>query len=250
MNNANLLLRNKALTNILENTKRELKSKKTFGSFSINLLKSKNIGIIAEIKLASPTEKSLGSETEILKRAIEYEKAGIEAISFITEKSIFKGNIKFIPQIKSKVKLPVLQKDFVIDPYQIYQAKIAGSDAFLLIAKILTKKKLIEFVKICLEIGLEPVVEINDSGDLKKTLATETRIIAVNARNLDTLQIDIEKAVDLLKKIPGKYLKLGFSGVTSKIEVEKYRSAGVKGVLVGTNLMKTKNIKEFLKGLR
>lgn len=243
---------NKALKNILENIKKDLKVKKTPGSFSKNLLNPKmgNIAVIAEIKLASPTEKNLGAPEEILQRAAEYEKYGADAISFITEKSIFKGDIKYISQIKSKVNLPVLQKDFVIGPYQIYEAKINGSDALLLIAKILPQKKLIEFVNLCLKIGLEPVVEVNDGGDLKKALEAQTKIIAVNARNLYTLKVDVDYACKLIEQIPDKYIRLGFSGVNNKIEVEKYRKAGVDGVLVGTNLMKAGNIKEFLKRLR
>lgn len=243
---------NKALINILEFTKKDLKGKKASGNFSRSLLNPKtgNISIIAEIKLASPTEKNLGSPNEILQRVVKYEKAGADAISFITEKSVFKGDIKYISQIKSRVNLPILQKDFVINPYQIYESKINGSDALLLIAKILSQEKLIEFVNLCLEIGLEPVVEINDNKDLDKALKTRTKIIAVNARNLDTLKVDIDGALKLLDQIPASYLKLGFSGIDSKSKVEKYRQAGAKAVLIGTNLMKAKNIREFLKGLR
>lgn len=241
---------NKTLINILENTKKDLVSKKTFGNFSKNLLKAKKIGIIAEIKLASPTEKNLGLPDDILNKAVEYEKAGADAISFITESSVFKGDIKFIRKIKSKVNLPVLQKDFIIDPFQIYEAKISGSDALLLIAKILREDQLLEFVDLCMEIGIEPVVEINDQTDLKKAIKTKTKIIAVNARNLDTLDVDFEEAIKLLSKIPNSYIKFGFSGISSKTEVEKYQKAGAKAVLIGTKLMKANNVFEFLKGLR
>lgn len=243
---------NRILTGILENTKKDLKNRKTAGNFpkSILRLKKGGVGIIAEIKLASPTEKNLGSPDEILQRAVEYEKSGVDAISFITEKSVFKGDIKFISQIKSKVDLPVLQKDFVIDPFQIYEAKISGSDALLLIAKILSKKQLIEFVDLCFSIGLEPVVEVNDNNDLDKALQTATKIIAVNARDLHTFKVDVDRACGLLEMIPDKYIKLGFSGIASKNEVEKYAQAGAEAVLIGTNLMKARNLKEFLKGLR
>ncbi|MBI2018068.1 indole-3-glycerol-phosphate synthase, partial [Candidatus Daviesbacteria bacterium] len=182
--------------------------------------------MIAEIKLASPTEKNLGSQNEILQRALEYEKAGADAISCITEKSVFKGNVKYIPQIKSKVKLPLLQKDFILDPYQIYESKISGADALLLIAKILSGNQLVEFVNLCFEIGIEPVVEINDEQDLKMAMKTETKMIAVNARNIDTLKVDLERAIKLLLKVPEKYIKLGFSGIVTGDEVTKYKKAG------------------------
>lgn len=242
---------NNILKNILENTRKDLIIKKTPGNFSGNLLNPKNgkIAIIAEIKLASPTEKNLGNEKDILGRACEYEKSGADAVSFITEKSIFKGDIKYISKMKSKVNLPVLQKDFILDPIQIYEAKLAGADALLLIAKILSQKRLIEFVKICQETGLEPVVEINDRKDLERAFKTETKIIAVNARNLDTLEVDVDKACRLLETLPEKYIKLGFSGISSKIEVDKYIKAGCNGILIGTNLMKSPNAGEFLKGL-
>ena len=214
----------------------------------LNLLKNKMV-IIAEIKLASPTAAYLGSENDIVKRAVDYKQAGVDAISIITEKHFFKGSPDFIPRLKAKTDLPILQKDFVIDPYQIYEAKIIGADALLLIAKIINKKTLINFVALCQKIGIEPVVEINDESDLKKALGTSTKIIAINARNLNTFIVDIDQACQLIKKIPDRFIKLGFSGIKSSIEVKKYQQAGAKGVLVGTSLMKAKNIKQFIKNL-
>ena len=215
----------------------------------LNLLKNK-MAIIAEIKLASPTVSYFGSKKDIIKRAVDYEKAGVDAISVITEKHFFKGSLKFIPRITKRVNLPVLQKDFVIDPYQIYEAKIIGTDALLLIAKIVDKKTLIKFVSLCLEIGLEPVVEVNDESDLANALVTSTRIIAVNARDLETFKVDVNRACLLMKKIPDRFIKLGFSGIKSSEEVNKYQDAGANGVLVGTSLMKAKNIKRFIKELK
>lgn len=205
--------------------------------------------IIGEIKLASPTFTYFGSEKDIIKRAVDYKNSGISSISIITERHFFKGNVHFIPKIKDKVNLPILQKDFIIDTYQIYESKIIGADALLLISKIIDKKTLIKFVSLCLEIGLEPVVEINDESDLVNALATSTRIIAVNARDLETFNVDVNRACLLMKKIPDRFIKLGFSGIKSSVEVNKYQDAGADGVLVGTSLMKAKNIKSFIKGL-
>ena len=214
----------------------------------LNLPENK-MAIIAEIKLASLTVPYLGSEKDIVKRAVDYKQAGADAISIITEKHFFKGSPDFIPRLKAKTDLPILQKDFVIDPYQIYEAKIIGADALLLIAKIINKKTLINFVALCQKIGIEPVVEINDESDLKKALGTSTKIIAINARNLNTFIVDIDQACQLIKKIPDRFTKLAFSGIKSSIEVKKYQQAGAKGVLVGTSLMKAKNIKQFIKNL-
>lgn len=218
--------------------------------FKERILSSPGIALIAEIKLASPTIKSLGSEEEIISRAIEYEKSGASAISFITEKYYFKGEISFIPQLKRKIHVPVLQKDFVVDEYQIYEGKKVGADALLIIVRYLNTELLQNFISLCFKLDIEPIVEINNNEDLEKAISTTTNFIAVNARNLEDFRIDVDNACELLKKIPEKFLKLGFSGILSSEEVRKYKNAGAKGVLVGTKLMKEKNIKEFLKSLK
>lgn len=208
------------------------------------------ISIIGEIKLASPTEKFLGKKEDIITRAIAYQDAGVDAISFITEKHYFNSDVSFIPKIKEKVSLPILQKDFVIDAYQIYQAKKIGSDALLLIARLLDSETLKNFVLLCQKLEIEPVVEINTEEDLEKAIATTTKIIAVNARNLETFNVDVAGACDLLKKIPDRFLKLAFSGVKTSSEVKKYIDAGSQGVLVGTELMKAENIDLFIDDLK
>lgn len=226
--------------------------KKNDNKFRQAILKPKHgqVAIIAEVKFASPTNPNLGSPEQLLERVKEYEKSGADAISIITEKHFFKGSLGFVTRVKEVVNIPVLQKDFVIDEYQIYQAKSIGSDAILLIARLVDTETLKRFVEIALEIGIEPVVEINNEEDLKKAIATETSIIAVNARDLDTFEISVDKACNLLKKISEKYIKLGFSGINSKEEVNKYIESGVSGILVGTALMKAGNIDEFIGELR
>lgn len=209
-----------------------------------------SLAIIAEIKLASPTHKHLGNKSGIINRAKQYEQAGAAAISVITEKDIFKGDPRFITEIKKVVSLPILQKDFILNSNQVYESKKIGADALLLIAKILSKKELIDLVNLVKKIGLEPVVEINNNNDLKKAIATRTKIIAVNARDLDTFKVNVNKACELLKKIPKKFLKLGFSGITSRSEVEKYKLAGAEAVLVGTELMKAANISKKILELK
>jgi indole-3-glycerol phosphate synthase len=212
--------------------------------------KGEKIKLIAEIKFASPTSPHLGSSEELLSRAKEYELAGADAISIITERHFFKGNISFVSKVKKNVSLPVLQKDFVIDSAQIYEAKKAGSDALLLIARLVDGKQLQKFVSLCLSLEIEPVVEINDEEDLEKAVITETKIIAVNARDLETFAIDVVGACMLLEKIPQKFMKLGFSGVTSQKEALLYKESGVDGILVGTSLMKAKDIKSFINNLQ
>lgn len=206
--------------------------------------------IIAEIKLATPAGGELGKTTEVVKRAKDYEQAGADLISVVVDKKYFHGDINFITDIKKNVALPVLMKDFILDPYQIFEAKFVGADSTLLIAKLLTKKKLQEYVLLSKSIGLEPVVEVEDEFELDKVLATKALCIAVNARNLTNFQVDINRACKLMRLIPKEKLALGFSGVRGRREVEKYKEAGAKAILVGTALMRNNNIRRFITKLK
>ncbi|MBU4016953.1 indole-3-glycerol phosphate synthase TrpC [Patescibacteria group bacterium] len=265
---------------------------------SILLVAQNDIAVIAEVKFASPSMEDIdlsirphpdtlprsgrgqalkGEENELsifdmskdlVKRVKEYESAGAEAISIITEQHFFKGDPSFVTIVKNAVALPILQKDFVIDEYQIYEARLrpdfaevtsgrqgfggqaCGADALLLIARIVDKKTLRHFVDVCFEEGIEPVVEIFSEEDLEKAAATKTRFVAVNSRDLDTFEVDVEKACELMKKIPERFIRLGFSGIQSAVEVQNYKNAGAKGVLVGTALMRTKKIDDFILSLR
>lgn len=218
--------------------------------FAQAMQKAKGTALIAEIKLASPTHPQLGNRDSIVDRAGDYEQSGADAISFITERHYFKGSLDDIARIKQAVSVPVLQKDFVVDTYQIYEARVAGSDALLLIAKLLDADDLGQFVELALELGVEPVVEINDQADMEKALTTPTRIIAVNARDLSTFKVDVPGACELLGAIPDGYIRLGFSGVSSTAEVAAYAKSGARGVLVGTSLMLADRIREHITSLK
>lgn len=256
----------KFLEEIIEKKKEELSSSviasEVEGSYHIERLSGarffeslsvaqneKGVALIAEVKFSSPTNPNLGSSDELLERVKVYEEAGADAISVITEKHFFKGDPEFVTKVKEVVSLPVLQKDFVIDEQQIYEAKEIGSDALLLIARLVDGKTLKKFVNLCFDLRIEPLVEINSEEDLEKAVGTKTKIIAVNARDLETFVIDVVKACCLMKKIPDTFVKLGFSGVHSAKEVSQYKKAGAKGVLVGTSLMQAGDIVGFVNKL-
>ncbi len=259
---------NKILSQIVENTRQVIREKKKhvsvgelinrFDRFkltdkfkvAIENPKKGGIALIAEIKFASPSNPTLSDRSGLLERAKKYEEAGADGISFITERSFFKGEVADIPELLKVATLPVLQKDFVIDEYQIYEAKSVGSDAILLIARLVEGQVLNKYVNLCRRLGVEPVVEIQSDEDFRKALSTNTSIIAVNARDLSTFEINVDNACNLLNKIPNNFIKLGFSGINSKHEVEKYKKAGATGVLVGTSLMQAENVREFIDGLR
>lgn len=236
------------LSNIIEQKKKDILLRKQ--DYFRLAFGAKRMVVIGELKIASPTNPYVGSAETILIKAEEYEKAGAGAISVITEKHFFNGDTFFIPQVKRIVQLPILQKDFVIDMSQIYEAKGLGADAILLIARIVDEKTLGKFVLIAQELGIEPVVEIANTNDLKKTIRTKTNFIAVNARDLDTFEVNVDNACRLMKKIPKRFMRLGFSGVKGREEIEKYKNAGARGVLIGTSLMKARNIKKFILELK
>jgi len=242
------------LNEIIRHKKKEVaeKKKKSGRNFLERIVKPQigDIGIIAEIKLASPTEEVLGHEKDVCSRAVIYGKAGADAISIVVDYKYFGGNLNFIREVKKTVSLPVLMKDFIIDPFQIYEAKMNGADAVLLIAKILTATLLINLVKLTESLGMIPIVEINNKDDRKKALKTRALCIAVNSRDLSTFQVDVDRACQLIKSIPSTRIVLGFSGVKGREEVEKYQQAGAKAVLVGTSLMKVKNINQLIKNLK
>lgn len=236
----------KVLANLIKETNGHI-------SFKERILNPKigDIGLIAEIKLVSPIEGKLGEETDIPNRLKNYQNAGADAVSIITEKKIFQGHPDLVSAIKSStINLPILQKDFIINEFQIEESRKIGADALLLIAGIVSGGVLKRFVSLCKEKGLEPVVEICSQDDLAKAVKSETDIIAVNARDLDTFEVNVNRACKILRKVPEKFIRLGFSGIHSRAEVAKYKQAGVKAVLVGTELMKTDDISKKIKELK
>ncbi len=236
------------LQKIISQKKKDIMPSKVRNFYNLFPAK-KGMVIIGELKFASPSDSSIGVGKSLIPQTIAYEKAGIQALSVITEKSFFKGEKHYIPDVKRFVSLPVLQKDFVIDESQIYEAKVLASDAILFIARIVDKKTLQKFVLLAKKLCIEPVVEIGNKEDLKKALSTTTGIIAVNARDLDTFVVNVEKACLLMKMIPKHFIALGFSGIESEKEIAQYKNAGASGVLIGTRLMKAKNIRNFVRRL-
>lgn len=236
------------LKKIITNKFQEVQAKKRSRDFLGSIINPKagDISIIAEIKLTSPSAGKLGDVIDIEKRVKDYEICGADAISVVVDKKYFGGALEFIKQIKEISSLPILAKDFIVDPYQIYEAKYYGADAVLLIAKIVSSHQLVQLVKLAKKLNIEPVVEVQTEQELKDALNTDTQIIAVNARDLDSFEVDVDKACRLLKLVPKEFVTLGFSGIKSRADIKKYKIAGVRGVLVGTSLMKTSNIKEFL----
>jgi indole-3-glycerol phosphate synthase len=204
---------------------------------------SKNgpMALIAEIKQASPSAGVIQERADIRRIAYAYQAGGACAISVLTEIHFFRGNLSHLRQVKGAVSLPVLQKDFIIDPFQIYEGRIAGADAVLLIAAILNPGQLREFVEWTGSLGLVPLVEVHDEEDLKKISGLDLPLIGINNRNLKTLAVNLETTFRLIGKIRQGAMVISESGIKNRQEVERLQEVGVKGILVGEVLMRAAN---------
>ena len=207
--------------------------------------------LIAEIKKASPSAGNINEEVDIEVQAKLYEEGGANAISVLTEKSKFKGDIEFISRVKKATKtVPILRKDFIFDLYQIYESKYYGADAVLLIATMLDEGELNELVDLTHELGLECLVETHTAEDLNKVLKTKAQIIGINARDLHTFEINLDVVVDLAAAVPEDKILIAESGIKSAADVKKLRAAGVQGILVGTTLMESDDVVGKVKELK
>jgi indole-3-glycerol phosphate synthase len=219
-------------------------------SLSEAISKNGPMALIAEIKQASPSAGVIQEGVDIRKMAWAYQEGGACAISVLTEAHFFHGNLSHLRQVKSAVSLPVLQKDFLIDPFQIYEGRIAGADALLLIAAILDRGQMKEFVEWTRSLGLVPLVEVHDEEDLKKISGLDLPLIGINNRNLKTLAVNLERTFRLIGKVGQQAMVISESGIKSREDVERLQEVGVKGVLVGEVLMRAvdpaRKIRELL----
>lgn len=195
--------------------------------------------IIAEIKKKSPSAGYIKKSLSIEKITKTYEKAGAKAISVLTDKKYFDGNINYIKEAKQFCTLPILRKDFIIDEYQIYESRVARADAVLLIASILEKKVLTNLIKKIRFLNMTPVVEVHSKEDLKKALLSGTDIIGINSRDLKTFKINFSRVKSLLKNIPKDKFVIVESGIEDSEDIDELRQyERINGVLIGTGFMK------------
>ncbi|NOR64899.1 MAG: indole-3-glycerol phosphate synthase TrpC [Candidatus Scalindua sp.] len=213
------------------------------------LKKDNRIKFIAEVKKASPSAGIIRADFNYINIAMEYEAGGASAISVLTDKEFFKGDIKYLSEIKKTVSVPVLRKDFIIDPYQIYEARAAGADLVLLIARILTKEQIEIFLSLSHELGMECLVEVHDNDELEKVLETESAIIGINNRNLDTFETNLETTLQLCHRIPEDKIIVSESGIKTRADVLMLEEAGIDAILIGETLMRSEDISRKIKEL-
>ncbi|HJO95497.1 MAG TPA: indole-3-glycerol phosphate synthase TrpC [Victivallales bacterium] len=204
-----------------------------------------NNAIIAEVKKASPSAGIICEDFKPVQIALDYEKSKADAISVLTDKVYFKGDISYLIEIKKSVDIPVLRKDFIISEIQIYESKIAKADSFLLIARILTESQLNEYVLIARSLNIEPLVEIHDMEDLEKALSADASIIGINNRDLNNFTVNADNTFTLKEYIPEEKIIVGESGINSVSSARKLLSDGCNALLIGEFLMRSQD-KSFL----
>lgn len=205
-----------------------------------------DIRIIAEIKKASPSKGIIREDFDPIAIAKQYEANHAAAISILTESEFFMGKLEYLKEIKNSVKIPVLRKDFLFDPYQIYEARANGADAVLLIAAILEKPLLDELLSIVTELSMSALVEVHTKEELETVLQTKAEIIGINNRNLKTFKTDIQTSIDLMTDIPDSKIIVTESGITTKEDIIKLSEAGVDAFLIGETFMRSENPGEML----
>ena len=195
------------------------------------------IRLIAEVKQASPSRGVLNPNLNPTKLAKTYAEGGAAAISVLTEENYFKGSIDYLAAIREVVRLPLLRKDFIFDPYQVYESRAYGADALLLIAAILSPPQLEELLSLSHSLGLRCLVEVHKENEVERALRSKARIIGINNRDLDTFNIDIDTTRRLRPLIPQTRIVVSESGIKTRSDTEKLKEWGVNAILVGETLV-------------
>ena len=218
--------------------------------FAAALKVESGISLIAEIKRASPSVGEINPDTNVLERAKTYEKAGANAISVLTDEHFFKGSLEFLKTIRQQVDLPLLRKDFIFDEYQIYESKLNGADAVLLIASILHERQLKKLLELARTLGMSSIVEVHTIDDAKKAAFSGAEIIGVNNRNLSDFEINPDNFFALVPFLQKNKILIAESGIENGSQVARLREAGADCVLVGTALMRSDNLTEKIHELK
>ena len=216
-------------------------------SFRKALEASRSLAVIAEIKKRSPSKGLLSRRFDPARIAREYEKAGASAISVLTDKKYFDGEVSFIALVKKAVSIPVLRKDFVVDEYQVYETRLLGADALLLIASALSTQKMRYLYRAAERLGLDVLFEVHDGAQLKRVLGLKPAIVGVNNRDLGTFQVDLGISAKLSRNIPKSVIFVSESGIHTSGDLRVLKAAGADAVLVGESLMRAKHPGKALK---
>lgn len=208
------------------------------------------LGIVAEVKKASPSKGIIRKDFAPLTIARAYAKAGAAAVSVLTDEHYFQGSIDYLIAIRKAIDLPVLRKDFIIDVVQVEHTAAVGADAMLLIVAALENAQLRDLYQAAVELGIEPLIEVHNGKELDRAMQLEPLLIGINNRNLATFVTDIAVTIDLVRHIPTTCTVISESGIDRKEQAQQLRSAGVRALLVGESLMRQDDPTELLHELR
>lgn len=221
------------------------------GDFAFeNALKTDDIAFICEVKKASPSKGIISADFPYLNIAKEYQSSGAAAISVLTEPEYFLGSNEYLTEISKAVTTPIIRKDFTIDEYMIYEAKVIGAAAVLLICSLLDTETLKKYIKICDSLGISALVEAHDEEEVKSAVHAGARVIGVNNRNLKNFDVDINNCTNLRRLVPERIVFVAESGIKTADDIDKLRKSGVNAVLIGETLMKAADKKAELSKLR
>ncbi len=196
-----------------------------------------SVNVIAELKKASPSRGVLRADFQPVPLAQGFEQAGAAALSVLTEEAHFQGSLEYLRKVHQDVELPVLRKDFIVDPWQVWEARAADADSFLLIVAVLEKAALRDMIALGRELGMEPLVEVHTAGELARALDAGARIIGVNNRDLRSFAVRVETSLGLVESIPQECIAVSESGLRTREDLLRLRAAGFDAFLVGEHLM-------------
>ena len=211
-------------------------------SFKKNISRGHHINLIAELKKASPMRGIIRGDFNPVKIALTYQAQGASALSVLTDERFFEGKLEYLKEVKERVTIPILRKDFIMDEYQIYESALWGADAILLIADILTTEELKRFLSISKDLGMDALCEVHNEEDVQKALEAGAQIIGVNNRDLHSFKVDIAATQRLIRFIPDTKVRVSESGIKTYEDVMFLKSLGVNAVLIGEAFMDADDI--------
>jgi len=228
----------------LEALKEKISQCGTVRSFEKAIVQPRQISLIAEIKKASPSRGLIRADFSLADIARIYQESEVQAISVLTEEDYFQGNLAFLQEVRAVTSVPLLRKDFIVDEYQLYESRVAGADAMLLIADLLTQDQLSAFLEINSVLGLDSLIEVHDEKELKKVLKLkQAKIIGINNRDLRSLEVDLKTTEKLFPLVPREKTVVVESGLKSRQDVLFLKVMGVHACLIGEAFMETPNIR-------
>lgn len=219
----------------------EHKIKDFFGALK-NKSDNTQTGLICEIKKASPSHGLIRKDFNHIEIAKAYEEAGATCLSILTDEKYFMGKNQYLQEVRAITNLPILRKDFMVDIYQIYEAKMLGADCILLIIAMLDDEKLHELEQCAFDIGLSVLIEVHNEAELQRASKLKSKLLGINNRNLKTLQVDLKTSLDLSVQVPSDYILVSESGIKDGLDIELLKQAGICCFLIGEHFMRQKNI--------